>query len=192
MSKKKIAFPLGQGFEDSEFRIPYDRVRAAGYTVEIIGTRAGEELVGYKAKERVKADKGIDEVKAEDYDGLVIPGGQSPDHLRADSRFVDLVRRFDATGRPLAAVCHGPQLLITAGLVKGRTLTAWKTIQEDLRQIGAQVKDQEVVEDRNWVTSRQPQDLEAFSKAFIGLLERPAAALPGANGARANEPRAGR
>ena len=109
-------------------------------------------------------------MSADEYDALVIPGGQSPDHLRADARFVELVKKFDATGRPLAAVCHGPQLLITARLVKGRTLTAWKTIQEDLRQIGAHVKDEPVVIDRNWITSRQPSDLEAFSQATLEAL----------------------
>jgi protease I len=167
MAQQKIAFVVGQGFEDSELRVPYDRLKAAGHKVEVIGPRAGEELAGYKGKERVKADRGIDEVRPSEYAALVIPGGQSPDHLRADPRFVDFVRSFDATGRPLAAVCHGPQLLITAGLVRGRTLTAWKTIQEDLRQIGARVKDEPVVIDRNWITSRQPDDLEPFSQALI-------------------------
>jgi deglycase len=170
METQKVAFLVGQGFEDSEFRVPYDRLREAGYTVEIIGTKAGEELAGYKGKEEVRADRGIDEVKPEDYGALVIPGGQSPDHLRADLRFVKFVARFDATGRPLAAVCHGPQLLISAGLVKGRTMTAWKTIQEDLRQIGANVLDQPVVIDRNWITSRQPDDLEEFSAAVLDAL----------------------
>src|SRR6185295_13221721 len=152
----KVALLLGQGFEDSEFRIPYDRARAAGHQVEIIGAKAGEELTGYKGKEKVRADRAIDEARPDDYDALLIPGGHSPDHLRADPRFVEFVKRFDATKRPVAAVCHGPQLLISAGLVKGRTLTAWKTIQEDLRQIGAHVVDQEVVLDGNWITSRQP------------------------------------
>ena len=155
-SEIKVGFVVGQGFEDSEFRIPFDRLREAGLAVEIIGTRVGEELKGYRGKETTKADRSIDDVSADEYDALVIPGGQSPDHLRADARFVELVKKFDATGRPLAAVCHGPQLLITARLVKGRTLTAWKTIQEDLRQIGAHVKDEPVVIDRNWITSRQP------------------------------------
>jgi protease I len=169
---------LGQGFEDSEFRVPYDRLREAGHRVDVIGAKAGEELVGYKGHERVRADRGIDEVRAEDYDGLLIPGGQSPDHLRADDRFVEFVRAFDRTQRPLAAVCHGPQLLISAGLVRGRRLTAWKTIREDLRQIGADVVDEPVVEDRNWITSRQPSDLEAFSDAFIRALDR--ASIPDA------------
>jgi protease I len=170
MAKAKVACLLGQGFEDSEFRVPYDRLREADCEVEIIGTRAGEELRGYKGKETVKADRAIDEVRPDAYDALLIPGGMSPDHLRADQRFVEFVRAFDSSGRPVAAVCHGPQLLISAGLVKGRTLTAWKTIQEDLRQIGANVKDEPVVWDRNWITSRQPDDLDAFSDALLETL----------------------
>jgi protease I len=170
MQDDRIALVLGQGFEDSEFRVPYDRLRAAGYTVDVIGAKAGETLTGYRGKEKVKTDRGIDGVRADDFAALVIPGGQSPDHLRADRRFVDFVKAFDATKRPLAAVCHGPQLLITAGLVRGRTMTAWKTIQDDLRQIGARVIDEPVVEDGNWITSRQPQDLEAFSQAILSAL----------------------
>ena len=168
----KIACVLGVHFEDSEFRIPYDRLREAGYQVDVIGVKAGEELKGYKGKEKVKADKSIDQVKAEDYDALLIPGGQSPDHLRADRRMVEFVKKFDQAGKPIAAVCHGPQLLIAAHLVKGRTLTAWQTIQDDLRQIGATVKDEPVVRDRNWITSRKPDDLQQFSDAIVEELER--------------------
>jgi protease I len=171
MAELTVACLLGQGFEDSEFRVPYDRLREAGLMVDIIGTRTGEELKGYRGRESVRADRGIDEVRPEEYGALLLPGGYSPDHLRADPRFVAFVRRFDATGHPIAAVCHGPQLLITAGLVKGRTLTAWKTVQQDLQQMGANVKDEPVVIDRNWITSRQPDDLEAFSQALIGALE---------------------
>ena len=158
--------------EDSEFRIPYDRLRKEGFQIDIIGTKAGQELKGYKGKETVKADKGIDEVKPEDYLGLLIPGGQSPDHLRVDQRFVDFVKRFDALKLPLAAVCHGPQLLLSARLVRGRTLTAWPTVQGDLEQAGANVKDQPVVIDQNWITSRKPDDLEAFSDAFVQALRK--------------------
>ena len=163
----KIALVLGQGFEDSEFRVPYDRLKEEGYEVEIIGVKAGEELTGYKGKEMVKVEKGIDRVKAEDYDALLIPGGQSPDHLRVDKRIVELVKQFDQAGRLIAAVCHGPQLLIAAHLVKGRTLTAWQTIQKDLELMGAIVKDQPVVIDGNWITSRKPDDLDAFSTAIL-------------------------
>jgi protease I len=168
----KIACLLGQGFEDSEFRIPYDRLKAEGYQVDIIGVRAGEELKGYRGKEKAKAEKSIDEVSVEDYDALFIPGGQSPDHLRVDRRMVDFVKKFDESGKLIAAVCHGPQLLIAAHLVKGRTLTAWQTIQDDLQQIGANVKDDPVVTDRNWITSRKPDDLQQFSDAIVEELER--------------------
>ena len=168
----RIACVLGQGFEDSEFRVPYDRLKEEGYQVDVIGVKAGEELKGYKGKEKVKAEKSIDQVKVEDYDALLIPGGQSPDRLRADRRMVEFVKEFDQAGKPIAAVCHGPQLLIAAHLVKGRTLTAWQTIQDDLRQIGATVKDEPVVRDRNWITSRKPDDLQQFSDAIVEELER--------------------
>jgi protease I len=167
----KIACLLGQGFEDSEFRVPYDRLLKEGYQVDVIGLKAGEDLKGYKGKEKVKAEKAIDGVRPDDYDALLIPGGQSPDHLRVNAQFVDFVKAFDAAGKLIAAVCHGPQLLAAAHLVKGRTLTAWSTVQDDLKQMGANVVDKEVVHDRNWITSRKPEDLEAFSSALIETLE---------------------
>lgn len=167
---KKVAVLLGQGFEDSELKVPCDRLRSEGFEVEIIGREAGEELQGAKGKVRTRATRSIADARPQEYDALLIPGGHSPDRLRADERFVRFVKEFDASGRPVAAVCHGPQLLITAGLVKGRTLTAWKTIQEDLRQIGANVKDEPVVRDRNWITSRQPDDLRQFSDAVVQAL----------------------
>lgn len=163
----KVACLLAADFEDSELRIPVDRLRAAGYAVEIIGARAGERLAGEKGRESVVTDLGIDDAAVADYEGLLIPGGYSPDKLRADERFVAFVREFDRTGRPLAAVCHGPQLLLAAELQRGRTLTAWKTVQGDLRQAGAEVRDEPVVVDGNWITSRQPADLEAFSAKLI-------------------------
>jgi protease I len=167
----KIACVLGQGFEDSEFRVPYDRLKAEGYQVDVIGLKAGEELKGYKGKEKVKAEKGIGEVNADDYDALLIPGGQSPDHLRVDKRMVEFVKAFDQAGKLVAAVCHGPQLLIAAHLVKGRTMTAWQTVQDDLKQIGANVKDEAVVVDRNWITSRKPDDLKQFSETIVEHLD---------------------
>lgn len=167
---RKVAFLLGQDFEDSEFKVPYDRLKAEGFEVDIIGREAGEELRGKKGKVTVKATRSIADARPREYDALVIPGGYSPDKLRADERFVRVVREFDALKKPLAAVCHGPQLLITAGLVKGRTLTAWSTIQEDLRQAGANVKDEPVVKDGLWITSRKPEDLEQFTDALIAAL----------------------
>jgi len=172
MAQLRVACLLGSDFEDSEFRAPYDRLRKEGYQVDIIGTKAGQEVKGKKGKEIVKIEKSVDEVRPEDYAALLIPGGGSPDHLRADQRFVEFVKRFDALRRPLAAVCHGPQLLLSARLVKGRTLTAWTTIQGDLQQAGANVKDEQVVLDQNWITSRKPEDLPAFSEALIQALRR--------------------
>lgn len=170
MAQGRVALLLGEGFEDSEFRIPYDKLKAAGLRVDLIGAEAGKQLSGKKGEEKVKVERAIDEVRADDYAMLFIPGGHSPDLLRADSRFVDFVKAFDEAEKPIAAVCHGPQLLMAADLVKGRTLTAWQTVQKDLELAGAIVKDEEVVVDGNWITSRKPEDLEAFSAAMLAEL----------------------
>ena len=162
-----IACLLASDFEDSEFRIPHDRLRDAGYDVDVIGFEAGQKLKGEKGREEVTTARGIDDADPDTYEGLLIPGGYSPDKLRADPRFVEFVRRFDRTGRPLAAVCHGPQLLLAAELQRGRRLTAWSTVQNDLRQAGANVVDAAVVVDDNWITSRKPDDLEAFSAKLL-------------------------
>ncbi|MBC7544495.1 MAG: type 1 glutamine amidotransferase [Candidatus Sericytochromatia bacterium] len=169
-SSKKVVCLLGPGFEESEYQIPVDRLRDAGVHVDVIGPKAGDVLHGDKGRAAVMADLGIDDVRPQDYDLLLIPGGHSPDALRADKRFVDFVKAFEQTHRPIAAVCHGPQLLVAAHLVRGRTLTAWKTIQDDLAQMGANVKDEPVVIDRNWITSRQPGDLVDFSNAALKVL----------------------
>ncbi len=168
--RARVACILSDDFEDSEFRVPYDRMRSEGFQVDVIGGKAGQEIKGKKGKEKVKADKGIADAKPEDYQALFIPGGYSPDHLRIDHRFVDFVKAFDQQHKTVAAVCHGPQILMTAGIVRGRTLTAWPTIQEDLRMVGAKVKDEAVVVDDNWITSRKPDDLGPFSDAIVQKL----------------------
>lgn len=168
--RARVACILSDDFEDSEFRVPYDRMRSEGFQVDVIGAKADQEIKGKKGKEKVKADKGIADVKPEDYQALFIPGGYSPDHLRIDHRFVDFVKAFDQQHKTVAAVCHGPQLLMTAGIVRGRTLTAWPTVQEDLRMVGAKVKDEPVVVDDNWITSRKPDDLGPFSDAILQRL----------------------
>ena len=169
---KKVACLLGPMFEDSEYQIPAQAFQAQGYDLDVIGKTAGETVRGYKGKVTVIIEKSIDEVSPLDYDLLFIPGGHSPDVLRADPRFVNFVKSFDQTGRPVAAVCHGPQLLAAAHLVKGRTLTAWQTIQDDLAQMGANVRDDPVVKDRNWITSRKPDDLRQFSEAAVQALRQ--------------------
>ncbi len=168
----RIACLLDTDFEDSEFRTPHDAFTAAGHTVVVIGLRADSKLTGKQGKEVTRADRGITQVAPDEFDALFLPGGYSPDHLRADQRMVDFTRAFFERERPVFAVCHGPQLLITAGVVDGRTMTAWKTVQVDLRAAGATVVDQAVVVDRNLVTSRQPDDLDAFVKASLAVLDQ--------------------
>lgn len=172
----RVACLLDSDFEDSEFRKPYDALTEAGHQVVVIGLERGKELVGKRGQERVKADLGIDEASPDDFNALLIPGGYSPDHLRINPKVVQFTRAFFERERPVFAVCHGPQLLMTAGVVEGRTLTAWPTVQEDLRHAGANVKDEEVVVERNLVTSRKPDDLDAFSREALKMLERVGAA----------------
>jgi protease I len=168
----RIACLLDVDYEDSEFKQPYDAFKQAGHQVTIVGLQAGKELKGKKGTVTTKAETGIDQVRPEQFDALFIPGGYSPDHLRADPRAVTFTKAFFQTDRPVLAICHGPQILITARVVKGRTLTAWKTIQDDLDQVGAKVVDQEVVVDKNLVTSRQPSDIPAFIRESMKLIEK--------------------
>src|SRR3954471_4195354 len=142
MAQGRIACLLGPGFEDSEFRLPYDALKNAGYQVDIISMKAGTELKGYKGKETVKSEKGIDEVRADDYQAMLIPGGHSPAQIRKDKKIVEFVKKFDSMKRPIAAVCHGPQLLLTARLVRRRPLTGWEAVPGDLGHAGATVTDQ--------------------------------------------------
>lgn len=166
----KIACLLDNGFEDSEFKDPFDQFRAAGHQVTVIGFQPGAVLRGYRGHVEVTTDRSVTEVRPEQFDALFLPGGNSPDHLRADPGMVDFVRAFMADSRPVLAICHGPQLLLTADLVRGRRLTAWKTVQGDLRHAGAEVVDEEVVVDGNLVTSRQPGDIPAFVEKGLEVL----------------------
>jgi protease I len=168
----KIACVLDSGFEDSEFQQPFDAFQQAGHEVVIVGLEAGRELRGKRGDVRVTADKGIGDVSDAEFDALLIPGGYSPDHLRASEQMVMFTRAFFQDDRPVFSICHGPQLMITARVVENRRLTAWKTIQDDLRQLGSDVVDEEVVVDRNLVTSRQPSDMPAFIRESIAVMEK--------------------
>ncbi|HEY0491993.1 MAG TPA: type 1 glutamine amidotransferase domain-containing protein [Candidatus Dormibacteraeota bacterium] len=173
----RIACVLTSGFEDSEFREPYDALRQAGHEVVIVGLERGQKLDGSKGKEHgVTVEESVAEAKPEDFDALLIPGGYSPDKLRAHDAAVDFVRAFFDAEKPIAAICHGPQLFLTAGTFRAHRMTAWKTIQGDLRLAGADVVDEEVVTDRNLVTSRQPQDIPAFIQETLRLLQVPSRA----------------
>ena len=168
----KIACVLGPKFEDSEFKEPYDAFRQAGHEVTVVGLEAGGELYGDKGKVKAKVDRAFKDVKPDNFDALFIPGGGSPDKLRAHDEAVTFVKAMTRAGKPVFAICHGPQLLLTADEYRNHKLTAWKTIQGDLKKAGADVVDQEVVVDRNLVTSRQPSDIPAFVRESLKVLEQ--------------------
>jgi protease I len=168
----KIACLLESGFEDSEYKEPADAFRGAGHEVVVVGLEAGRRLTGKKGDVEVTADTGIADVSDADFDALFIPGGYSPDRLRANDRVITFTRAFFQDERPVLTICHGPQLLITARVAQDRRLTAWKTIQDDLRQLGADVVDEEVVVDKNLVSSRQPSDIPAFIRESLKVLDQ--------------------
>jgi protease I len=163
----RIAFILANDFEDSEFRVPYEKVKQAGHEPVIIGLEAGKQLKGKKGKETITPEKTVKDVRAEDFAALVIPGGYSPDHLRADIPMVGFVRDFFKADKPIAAICHAPWMLVEADIADGRTVTSFPSIKTDLLNAGARWVDREVVEDGNLITSRKPDDLEAFSAALL-------------------------
>ena len=168
---KKIAVLITDEFEDSEFTSPAEAFRKAGHEVVTIDTQAGKTVKGHKGEANVTIDKSIDDVTAAEFDALLLPGGHSPDTLRGDERFVTFTRDFVASGKPVFAICHGPQLLISAEVVRGRKLTAVKPIVIDLKNAGADFYEQEVVVDQDQlVTSRTPDDLPAFNREALRLL----------------------
>jgi protease I len=166
----KVAFVLGDGFEDSEFEVPHTTLRENGHEVTVVGVSDTEELTGKGGRVRRTPDASVDAVTAADFDALVIPGGHSPDHLRTDDGIVRFVKAFADAGKPIAAICHGGSLLIEAGAVGGRTLTSWPSIRTDLVNAGAAWMDAEVVLDDNLVSSRRPEDLPAFTKVLLAKL----------------------
>jgi deglycase len=167
----KIACVLGPRFEDSEFKEPYYALRNSGHEVTIVGLEAGKELQGDKGTVSTTVEKSFADSKPEDFDALLIPGGASPDKLRAHPAAVSFVKAFMQAKKPVLAICHGPQLLLTADEYRGHRMTAWKTVQGDLEKAGADVVDQEVVVDGNLVTSRQPSDIPAFIRESLRVLE---------------------
>ena len=168
----KIAFILDEMFEDSEFRVPYDRAKEAGHEPIVVGLESGKELEGKKGDETIISDIGISEARADEFAALVIPGGYSPDKIRTNEHMVELTRTIYEQGKPVAAICHAGWMLAEAKIVADKTVTSWPSIKTDLINAGANWVDQEVVEDGNLITSRKPDDLEAFSKALLAQLEQ--------------------
>jgi protease I len=174
----KVAMPLAPDFEDSEFTLPFENLRKAGHEVTIIGSAPGKTISGKRGQATATIDSNAKELRPQDFDALVIPGGYSPDKLRLDKDIVSFTKSFAETGKLIAAVCHGPQLLIEADAVKGRTLTSWPSVRKDLVNAGANWIDQEVVEDGNLITSRKPDDLEAFCRVILKRLGGSSAVSP--------------
>lgn len=166
----RIAVLIDNLFEDPEYAIPAREFGAAGHTLEHLGLQKGAEVRGKRNEASTTIDTLVGEAPVDRYDALFIPGGYSPDKLRAHEEAVEFVRRFAGTGKPIFAICHGAQLLISADVLRGRTVTGWKSIVQDIKNAGAEYVDREVVEDGNLVTSRQPSDIPAFVKASLGKL----------------------
>ena len=168
----KVAFIMDEMFEDSEFRIPFERVKEAGHEPVVVGLESGKQIEGKKGDEKVTIDEAIDDVSPGDFDALVIPGGYSPDKIRSNGEMVSFTREIFSAGKPVAAICHAGWMFVEADIVRGKTVTSWPSIKTDLVNAGAEWVDQEVVEDDNIVTSRKPDDLEAFSKAIRSQIEQ--------------------
>src|SRR5262245_30762661 len=168
---KRVALLVEDEFEDLELRGPLEALRSAGILVTVVGPSAGAEYRG-KRGDVVTAELAAGTARMTDFDALVIPGGHAPDKMRMRHAMVDLTRDAMSAGKPVAAICHGPQLLISAGALKGRTLTCWPSIAIDVTNAGGLYVDKPVVEDGNAITSRKPDDVPAFNEAIIRALSR--------------------
>jgi protease I len=170
LSKRRIAVLAADGFEKVELTIPVGALRVAGATVDIVSLRPGR-IRGVNLHEpasRVRVTRTIAHARADDYDGLFVPGGFiNPVLLRQSAGAREFVRAFDAAGKPIATLCHGPWVLVSAGLLSGRTLTSWPGIRDDVVNAGATWLDEPLVHDGNLVTSRGPQDLVPFVRAIV-------------------------
>jgi protease I len=167
----KIAVIISDMFEDSEYTEPVKAFKEKGHTVVHVGLNKGETVKGKKEGTGVRIDLSVQDLSVNDFDALLIPGGYSPDKLRAHDEPVRFVRDFVESGKPVFAICHAPQLLITADVLKGRKITGWKSIVQDIKNAGAQFIDQKVVEDGNLVSSRHPGDLPEFIAVSLKRLK---------------------
>jgi len=172
LAGKRIAMLVEDEFEDRELTGPLDALRTAGATVTIVGPLGGTDYHGKRGEAIVTSEMAAGAARMTDFDALVIPGGHAPDKMRMRHAMVDLARDAMDAGKPVAAICHGPQLLISANVLRGRTLTCWPSIAIDVKNAGGLYVDKPVVEDGNLITSRKPDDVPAFSEAVIRALSR--------------------
>jgi protease I len=170
ISGKKIAILATHGFEQSELEVPRDRLKAAGATVHVVSPEE-KEIKGWEKKDwgrPVQVDRLLGECSVDDYDAIVLPGGQiNPDLLRVNAQALEFIRAFFDQKKVVAAICHAPWLLVETGIIKGRKCTSYHSIKTDVINAGGKWEDAEVVTDQGIITSRKPDDLEAFSKKII-------------------------
>ena len=166
-----VGVVIDEMFEDVEYTKPAEAFKAAGHSLLHIGIMEGQIVKGKRKSITVKIDKSISEIKSDNLDAILIPGGCSPDHLRGYESAVKFIKDYFQTGKPIFAICHAPQILITAQVLEGRRVTGWKSIIQDIKNAGAIYVDNEVVEDDNLISSRGPRDIPAFIKTSLKRLE---------------------
>lgn len=174
----RVAILVADYFEQIEMTEPRKALEQAGASTSLIAPKAGK-VQGFNHDTKADSftvDQTLDQANPDSFDAVLLPGGAlNADFLRVQPRAQEFVRRFDRAGKPMAVICHAPWLLVSAGLVRGRTLTSYHTIQDDIRNAGGTWEDREVVRDRNWVTSRQPEDIPAFNREMLALFAELAA-----------------
>jgi len=167
----RIAVIITDMFQDVEYQQPADAFQKAGHKLVHVGVRSGSQVKGEHGAV-VRIDRAVHDVSADDFDALFIPGGYSPDKLRINADAVRFAKEFFTQDKPVFAICHGAQLLITAQVLNGRRLTGWMSIIQDIRNAGAEYIDAEVVVDKNLVSSRKPDDLPAFIREALSMLAK--------------------
>ncbi len=172
LGRRRVALLVEEGFEDRELTGPLEALREAGADVVLVGPVKGAEYRGKRGEATVVSDVAAGAARMADFDALVIPGGYAPGKMRMRHAMVDLARDAVQAGKPVAAICHGPQVLISADVLRGRTLTCWPSIAIDVKNAGGLYVDKPVVEDGNLITSRKPDDVPLFSQAIVRALAR--------------------
>lgn len=167
---KKIAVLAEEDFEDSELTEPLEAMKQAGADAVVVGSGSKKSYHGKKGKTTINVDVTADSVQGDEFDAVIVPGGYAPDKMRLHPPMVEFVRKAHEAGKLIAAVCHGPQLLISADIVRGRRMTSWASVAVDLKNAGANWVDEPVVQDGNLITSRKPADLKKFNEAIIKSL----------------------
>lgn len=175
ISDAKVLIVATDGFEESELFGPLEILKGKGAEVKLASPDLNpiQATVHDDPGKTIRPDLTVEDAREGDFDAIILPGGvRNPDHLRTNKAAIDLIRAFDRAGKPVAAICHGPWLLVEADLLRGRTATAWPSIRTDLRNAGAKVIDEPAVIDGNIVTSRKPDDVPKFAEALIELIEQ--------------------